>query len=138
VFHGQQKIGQGLRLDALAGIDEQQGPLAGGQGPGHFVGEVHMTGRIDEIEGIGDTIGSRIRQAYGLAFDGDPALALDIHVIENLILKIPVGDHLGGLDHAVRQGRLSVIDMGDNTEIANIFHLVSLVRDCRSHLRTER
>jgi two-component system cell cycle response regulator len=62
-----------------------------------------------------------------LAFDGDPALALDIHGVEDLVLEIPVRDDLGGLDHAVRQGRLAVIDMGDNTEIANIFHDIDVV-----------
>jgi hypothetical protein len=33
VLQGQVQVGQGLGLDALAGIHQQQGPLTGRQGP---------------------------------------------------------------------------------------------------------
>lgn len=34
VFHGQIEIGQGLGLDPLGGVDEEEDPFTGGQGTG--------------------------------------------------------------------------------------------------------
>ena len=49
---GQVGVGHGLGLDALGGIDDQERPLAGGQGPGDLVVEVHVAGRVDEVEHV--------------------------------------------------------------------------------------
>ena len=38
-----------------------------------------MTRGVDKVELIGLTIGSRIRQRHTLGFNGDAALALNIH-----------------------------------------------------------
>jgi hypothetical protein len=43
-------VGHRLRLDTLAGIDHQQRALAGRQRTAHFVGEVHMARRVDQVE----------------------------------------------------------------------------------------
>ena len=45
-------VGQRLRLDALGGVDDQQRALAGGQRARHFIGEVDMAGRVDQVEDI--------------------------------------------------------------------------------------
>ena len=45
--------GDGLGLDSLGGIDQQQGAFASGEGAGHFVGEVHMSGGVQQVEGAG-------------------------------------------------------------------------------------
>jgi hypothetical protein len=47
-----------------------------------------------------------IRQAHGLAFDGDAALALDIHGVQDLVLEIPVRDDL--LDWINRSDRVDL------------------------------
>ena len=52
VFHGQVEVGQGLGLDPLGGVDEQQGALAGTERPGHLVAEVDMAGRVHQVEGV--------------------------------------------------------------------------------------
>jgi hypothetical protein len=44
VLQRQVEVGQRLRLDALGGVDEQDGALAGGQRAGHLVGEVDVAG----------------------------------------------------------------------------------------------
>ena len=44
VLQGQVQVGQRLRLDALGGVDEEDRALAGGQRPGHLVGEVDVAG----------------------------------------------------------------------------------------------
>ena len=46
-------VGQSLGLDALGGVDQQHGALAGGQGAGHLVAEVHVAGGVDQVERVG-------------------------------------------------------------------------------------
>ena len=46
-------VGERLRFHALAGVHHQQRTLARGQAARDFVGEVHMAGRVDQIELIG-------------------------------------------------------------------------------------
>ena len=43
-------VGDGLGLHALGGIDDQDRPFAGLQGLLHFVVEIHVAGRVDEVE----------------------------------------------------------------------------------------
>ena len=50
VVHRQIGVGQGLGLDALGCVHHQNRSLAGGQGTGNLVVEVHMAGGIDEVE----------------------------------------------------------------------------------------
>ena len=49
VFQRQVEVGQGLGLDPLTGVDEQQCPLAGFQGPGDLVGKIDVSRGVDEI-----------------------------------------------------------------------------------------
>ncbi len=43
-------VGHALGLDPLGGVHHQQRALAGGQGAGDLVGEIHVAGGVDEIE----------------------------------------------------------------------------------------
>ena len=45
-------VGQRLRLDALRRVDQQQRAFAGGQRPRHFVGEVDVARRVDQVEDV--------------------------------------------------------------------------------------
>ncbi len=84
-------IGERLGFHALAGIDHEERPLAGRQRPVHLIGEVHMAGRVDEVQLIGLAILGRVIEADRLGLDGNAALALDIHVIEHLLLHLAHG-----------------------------------------------
>ena len=53
VLQGQVGVGQGLGLHALGGVHHQDGALAGGQGAGDLIVEVHVARGVDEVEGIG-------------------------------------------------------------------------------------
>jgi hypothetical protein len=77
---------------------------------------------IDEIECTGHSIPGLVGKADRLTFDGNPSFPFDIHIVEDLILEIPLTDHAGILDQPVRQRGLAVVDMGDDAEITNIFH----------------
>ena len=49
VLEGQVQVGQRLGLDALRRVDQQHRALAGGQRPGHLVGEVDVAGGVDQV-----------------------------------------------------------------------------------------
>ena len=113
-------VGQRLRLDALAGVDHQQRALAGGERARHLIGEVDMAGRVDQVEDVVLAIVGLVVEAHGLRLDGDAALALDVHVVEHLLLHVAQLEAAGRLDQAVGQRRLAVVDMGDDCEIADV------------------
>ena len=89
VLQSQVKIGQRLGFDPLGGIDQQQSPFTGCQGSRNFIGKVYVTGGVNQIQEVGLIVICSVRQANRLAFYGNPAFALNIHRIENLVLKIP-------------------------------------------------
>ena len=117
---GQVGVGQGLRLHPLGGVDHQQRALAGGQRPAHLVGEVHVPGGVHEVEVIGLAVQRLIGKAHRLRFDGDAAFALDVHGIEHLLLHLARAQPAAHLDQAVGQGRLAVVDVGDDGEVADM------------------
>lgn len=118
VLHGQVQVGQRLGFDALSGVDEQQGTLAGGQGPRDLVAEVDVPGSVDHVERVRGVL-VLPRHAHSLGFDGDSAFAFDVHPVEVLGTHIAVLDDAGHLEHAVGQGRFAMVDMSDDAEIAN-------------------
>jgi hypothetical protein len=64
--------------------------------------------------------GNPPRQAHVLRLDRDPAFALDVHPVEVLGPHIAVRDDTGELQHPIGQGRLAVVDMGDDAEVPNL------------------
>ena len=60
------------------------------------------------------------RQTHVLCFNGNAALALDIHVVEVLIAHVTRVNDLRKLQDAVSQRRLAVVDVGDNAEVSNL------------------
>ncbi len=114
VLHRQVEIGQGLCLHPLRGVDQQDRALAGGQRPRHLVREIDVPRGVDHVKHV-----LVPRHAYGLALDRDAALALDIHPVQVLIAHPPRIHHAGQLQHPVGQGRLPVVDVGDDAEVAD-------------------
>jgi hypothetical protein len=120
VLESQVGIGQRLGLDALAGVDHQERPLARGKTTRHLVGKIHMTGGVDEVELIVTPIPGLVIHAHGLSFDGDAPLALDVHAVEHLLAHLAVGHGVGYLQDAVGQRRLSVVDVSDDGKVADV------------------
>jgi hypothetical protein len=60
-----------------------------------------------------------VHDGDGGGLDGDAAFALDIHGIEDLLLGFARGDGVGGLEEAVGEGGLSVVDVGDDGEVSD-------------------
>ena len=116
-LEGQIQVGQRLGLDALGRVNQQDGALAGGQRPGHLVGEVHVARGVDQVEHVRPAIGAGPGQPDGLALDGDAALALDVHPVQVLGPHLAVGHHPGELQHAVGKRGLAVVDMRNDAEV---------------------
>ncbi len=123
VLQRQVQVGEGLRLDALGRVDHQDGALAGREGTRHLVREVHVARGVDHVEDVRvPGVGARPRrprETDGLRLDRDAALALDVHAVEVLGAHLPRVDHTGDLQHPVGEGRLAVVDVGDDAEVAD-------------------
>ena len=113
VFERQVAVRQGLGFDALRRVDQQQRPFARGQAARHLVAEVDVTGRVDEVQDVVVPV-----QADVLGLDGDPALPLEVHRVEVLRPHVARVDRPGELEDAVGEGRLPVVDVGDDAEVA--------------------
>ena len=117
----QVRVGDRLRLDALAGVDDQQRALARGQRARHLVGEVDVAGRVDQVQLVGLAVAlGVVEHAHRLGLDRDPALALELHRVEQLSAHRAGVDGVGQLEDAVGQRRLAVVDVGDDREVADV------------------
>ena len=122
VLDRQVGVGDGLRLDPLGGVDDEQGALAGGEAARDLVGEVDVAGRVDQVQVVGLTVGGLVLDPHRLRLDRDPALALEVHRVEHLGLHFLRVDGAGDLEDAVGQGRLAVVYVGDYREVADVVH----------------
>ena len=113
-------VGERLRLDPLGRVDHQDRALAGGKRARDLVGEIDVAGRVHQVQLIGPAIPRLVGQAHGLRLDGDAALAFEIHGVEELVAELALVDSAAGQDQTVGQRRLTVIDMGDDCEIADM------------------
>ena len=77
-----------------------------------------MAGRVDEIELVVAAVGGAVRERHGLGLDGDAPLALEVHGIEHLLLHLARLEPAAGLDQAIRECRLAVVDVRNDREIA--------------------
>ena len=119
VGRGQIDVGQGLRLDPLRGVDHQQGALTGRQRSRDLVVKVDVAGRVDEVQLVGLAVARLEHQAHGGGLDGDAALALEVHAVEELALLFALGERTGGIEQAISKRRLAVIDVRDDGEVAD-------------------
>ena len=88
VLDRQVGVGHRLRLDALGGVDDQHGALAGRQAARHLVGEVDVAGRVDQVELVALSVARVVHDAHRLRLDRDAALALEVHLVEELLLHV--------------------------------------------------
>ena len=115
---GQVDVGQRLGLDPLGGVDHEDRALAGLQAAADLVAEVDVARRVDQVEAVDEAVLRRVLQAHGARLDRDPLLALQVHGVQDLARHLPRIDRVGELEEAVREGRLPVIDVGDDREVA--------------------
>ena len=114
------RVGDRLRLDALRGVDEQHRRLARGHGAGDLVGEVDVAGRVEEVQEVRPPVARRVAHRDGVRLDGDAALLLQVHRVEQLVVERAGVHGLRQLHDAVGQRRLAVVDVGDDAEVADV------------------
>ena len=79
-------------------IDEQERPLARRERPRHFIREIDVSRRVDQVQDVGLTVFRCVVQAHGMRLDGDAPLALEIYRIEHLRLHLAGLQRAGGLE----------------------------------------
>src|SRR5258708_38545559 len=80
----EEQIREGLRLNALGCIHDEDGAFTGRQRPRNLVREIDVSGRIDEVELVLLAVPRLVRHAHGVQLDRDAALALQVERIEDL------------------------------------------------------
>ena len=113
-------VGQSLGLHALAGVHHQHRAFTGGQAAAHLVAEVHMARGVDEVEFVFLAVFGFVGQSDGPGLDGDAPFPFQLHVVQQLVLHLPLVHGAGVFQNAVGQGGFAVVDMGDDTEIADM------------------
>ena len=106
----------GLRHRSLGGVDQHQDAVDHAENALDLAAEIGVAGRVDDVD---PHVPPDDRGAFGE--DRDAALAFELVRIER-----PLGDLLIGAkgaalaQHRVDQGRLAVVDMGDDRDVADI------------------
>ena len=76
-----------------------------------------MARRVDEVELVVPAVARAVRHADGVELDRDPALALEVQRIQDLLFHLALLERARRLDQAVRQRRFAVVDVRDDAEI---------------------
>src|SRR4029079_18481880 len=72
-----------------------------------------------EVQRVRMAVARLVEQPHGVGLDGDPALALEVHRVENLVDGLPGIEGPGELEESVGERRLPVIDVRDDREVAD-------------------
>ncbi len=79
-----------------------------------------MPGGVDQVQLVGLAVARGVEHAHRLRLDRDPALALEVHRVEQLRPHLARRHRVGQLEDAVRQRRLAVVDVRDDREVADV------------------
>src|SRR5207245_4343958 len=124
------EVRQGLGLDPLRGVDDEDRPLARRERARDLVGEVHVGGRVDQVEGVLVAVARAVEETDRVGLDRDASLALEIHRVQHLVDGLLGVHRARERQEAVGQRGLAVIDVGDDREVADASqrHRFSLTR----------
>ena len=119
VFHRHEVVGDGLRLDSLGRVHEEERSLAGHQRTPDLVGEVHVARGVNQVELVGLPVLRLVEEGDAVRLDGDAALALEVHRVEQLVPELAVADAAAALDQPVGERGFPVINVRDDAEVAD-------------------
>ena len=80
-----------------------------------------MSRRIDQIQDIFIPVLCLVDKTGCLQFYGNAPFPFQLHVVQELFLHLPLGNQAGLFNDPVRQSRFSMVDVGNNAEIPNVF-----------------
>jgi hypothetical protein len=104
-----------LRHGALVGVHQKEHAIDHGKDALHLAGKVGVAGRVDDV----DEVTAPLHRAV-LGPDGDAAFALEVvRVHHPLFNALVVAEHAGGAEDGVDQRRFTVIDVGDDGDVAD-------------------
>ena len=78
-----------------------------------------MAGGVDEVEDVGLSIFGGVVHAGRLEFDGDAPFPFQVHVVQELFFHFPLFYGSGVGQQAIGQGGFTVVDVGDDGEVAD-------------------
>ena len=107
----------------MRGINDQQSTLASSNASRNLVTEVNVSRSVDKVEDVFLSV-ERVFHLNRVTFDGDAALLFEVHIVEHL--PFGHGNGLCVLQQTVSQCTLSVIDVGNDAEISDVLHEISL------------
>src|SRR5690606_20135275 len=110
--------GLGLRVDALAGVEDGHGTVAHAHGALDLHGEVDVPRGVDHVDAR--VVPERLRHGGG---DGDAALALLLHPVHlggALVGLADLVDAAGEEEDAFGQRRLARVDVGRDADVARL------------------
>ena len=73
-----------------------------------------MSWGVDKVQLVGFTVLRSIGQSHALGFDGNAALALNIHGVENLSGHFTISQASTDLNKAICNSRFAMVNMGNN------------------------
>ena len=126
-----------LRLNARDGVEHDHAAIEDTQAALHLCGEVHMSGRVDDVDVVVAPLSGRRGGCYRYA-----ALALLRHPVHRgraVIHAANLADASCEIQYALRNRRLAGVDVGYEPDVSRLFqtlqscrHLVSLlaIRPC--------
>ncbi len=129
VIDGQIEVTDGLCLNTLRRIYQQQGAFACSQCTAHFIAEVNVAGCINQVQYVFLPF-VRVINLNGVTLNGNALFPLQIHVVQYLVHHVALTNGLGMLQQSVGQGTLSVVNMGDDAKIPDMLHKCAKISVC--------
>ena len=81
-----------------------------------------MAGGVNQVELVGLPVLRRVVHAHAVGLDRDPALALQVHRVQHLLVALHFArrERSRQLQQPVRERALPMIDVGDDGEISDV------------------
>jgi hypothetical protein len=106
---------------ALRGVDQQQHAVDHLQAAFHFAAEVRVTGRVDDVDRDIAAVAGLVLYGSVLREDRDALLALERKGVEYPLLHLlPDPERTRLPQHRVDQGRLAMVDVSDDSDVAQV------------------
>src|SRR2546430_4295276 len=80
-------------------------------------GEIHVARCVNEVQEILVPIVGLVPDGDRVGLDGDPALTLQVHRVQDLLARFPGADGPGVFEQPIRECRLPVVYVSDNGKV---------------------
>jgi hypothetical protein len=107
-----------LRHRAFGGVHQEHNPVHHRQDALNLATKVGVAGGVNDVDVVFVPLEGSV-----LGPDGDPLLFLEIHRVHDPLFQLLVGLESAGLpEQLVDQGGFAVVDVGDDGDVADVFH----------------